>query len=210
MVAVLSIIGTACSPDSASSTTESAGATTTTADSSTTTSAANTPTTTEPRATTTVAAATGGAECLVGMWSMNSDSFFTQMMEMLEGELQGASFVHTGGSYTVEFGADGTMKAVRDMWSFEVETPEGTLIQTIDSQESGTYQVDGNTMSAELNQDSFEIKSQVEVDGQLLDLPTQSVDLPDNTVDPAGEFSCDSNTMSVSTPEGMSIVFDRS
>ena len=210
VLAVLVLVLAACSPDDA-------GDTSTTVAGETTTSSATEPTepteTTAPveETTTTQGSTQVDAGCIVGTWEMDSQAFIDQLQSIFAGEMLGATAAHTGGTYIVTIGGDGTFHGVREDWTWEIETAEGTLIQTINSEETGTYTLEGGLMDVDLETNSFDVASSIEVDGQVLDLPQPpgGIQFDDDSFDPAGEVTCDGDELVVHGEEDLELVFTR-
>jgi hypothetical protein len=208
LVATIALTLAACGGSSeATTTTRGAAAvatTQTTVAEPTTTTAAPTTTTTTPTTTTTQAT----ADCVVGTWEFDSEAFLDSLVESFGGEVPGeVSFA--GGSYIIELTEEGTMTAVRDQWQFRFATDEGAIVNTIDGTDSGTYSIDGNTMTVMTERSEVSVTVQAEVDGELVDLPfggAQTID--EDTFSGTGTFECNGDSMSV-TFDDMTSVLDR-
>lgn len=212
LLLILALVLAACGGDEAATTTEvpvessDVAAATTVAETTTTTTA---PTTTVAETTTTTAAPLGGADCVVGVWEFDSQSFVDGLLEQFGGEVPGeVSF--GGGSYTIELSEDGTMTAVRDNWQFRFDTPEGAIVNTINGSDSGTYSIEGSMMTVTSSASDVTVTVQAEVNGELVELPfggPQTIDQDPFTG--TGTFECGPDTLTV-TFEGATTVLNRS
>lgn len=197
----------ACGGGDAATTTEASTAESTTSAAETTTTAA--PTTTVAETTTTAGAS--GADCVAGTWELDSEAFIESLAENFAdaGEVP-VELTFGGGSYTVELGSDGSMSAVREAWQFRFETAEGAIINTIEGTDSGTYSIEGDTMTVTSTDSTTTLSIQAEVDGELVDLPfgaaPQTID--QDTFSGSGQFECTDDTLTV-TLEGTTSIFDR-
>ena len=204
---------TACSPgDSQGDTTTTLGDVNTTPQGAATTAPPSSETTTTVgEATTTSVEATGDESCIVGSWEMDSEAFVGQLNEMFAAQLQGSTAEFAGGSYVVTFGADGSFLGERDNWMWRVATPEGTLVQTINSEETGTYTFENGELAASVDPVTFDVRSQIEVDGELIDLPGApgGISFDGGDFDPRGSVACDEQRMMITADEGLELVFDK-
>lgn len=212
----LALAVAACSPgDSGGDPTSTIGAsgdsTLAVADSTPSATEDTTTTTGTGETTTTKGRASIDESCIVGSWEMDSEAFVAQLNELFASQLQGSTATFGGGSYTVTFGADGSFDGVRDNWIWRVATPEGTLVQTINSEETGTYTLENGEMRAVVDPVTFDVKSQIEVDGQLIDLPPPpgGITFDSGDFDPRGSVSCDDESLVVTADEGLELVFDK-
>ena len=210
---VLSIALVACGGDSATTT---AAAPTTQPPSgdeavTTTTEAPTTTTTEAPTTTTTKPPEPSASECLVGSWNLDSETFVDTLMEAmgpgLPGELQ-----PTDGTYVIEMGADGTFTSIRDGWGYRIVSSEGTIVVQIDGTETGTYTVDGDTMTVAITGGEATVSMGMEVGGEIQDLPfPMEMNLPSDTVEGTGQFECTDTTLTVTTtaegPSGEDLEF---
>lgn len=211
----LLLIVTACGGEDAATTTEAApttgdASTETTVAAPTTTTAA--PTTTMAETTTTAPASPVGADCVAGSWELDSAAFIASLEEAFAAETGDvpAEITFAGGSYIVDLGADGSMAAVRDAWQFRFETSEGAIVNTIDGTDSGTWSVEGDTMTVTSTNSTTTVSIQAEVDGELIDLPIGSAPqaIDQDEFSGSGSFDCSDDTLTV-TLDGFTSVFDR-
>lgn len=186
------------------------------ADSTATTSPPETTTTTEATTTTTIVETTvapaSGADCVVGKWELDSEAFIESLAENFAdaGEVP-VELSFGGGSYIIELGRDGSMSAVREAWQFRFETAEGAIINTIEGTDSGTYAIEGDTMTVTSTDSTTTVSVQAEVDGELVDLPfgagPQTID--QDTFSGSGQYECTDETLTV-TFQGSTSVLNRS
>ena len=169
------------------------------------------PTTTEPTTTTTAAAA-GGAECLVGVWELDSQTFVDSIFEVFGADMPEVvgSFEYVSGTYIVELAADGSFSNTREEWSFEVATSEGALRTTIDGVDSGRYSVEGNTISITDVEQTTVVSLQIEVGGEFVDLPFAApVEIDTDILLGSAMFVCDGDQLTVTAEEGVTASFTR-
>lgn len=215
LVSVLGLVAAACSGstgDSTTTTTSPAETTTSVATEDTATTAASATTTTalaDVTTTTTVqTAGSGGSECLVGTWVLDSEAFVDSLLDVFsESGLEAESLEPNDGIYTVEMSSDGTFTGTRDEWGFAVVLPEGTFNISITGTETGTWSTDGSTMTVQTEESDMTVSSTIEVGGQVQEMPQSPVDVPE-AIASASEYSCDDDTLSV-TNEGITTVMNR-
>lgn len=201
----------ACGGDDAATTTAAGEppATTQTTAPVTTTSEAATTTTEAP--TTTQAAAT--SDCLVGSWELDSESFIQQVFAGTDTgfeELGEVTVSHGGGSFVVEMSEDGTYIGTRDEWKIRIESEEGAFVNMLDGTETGTWSVDGDTLTISSDVSDITVSFAAEVDGVLQELPfggTQTTQTRAFTG--SGGFSCSDDSFEA-TFDGFTSVFSRS
>ena len=201
----------ACGGDDAATTTAAGEppATTQTTAPVTTTSEAATTTTEAP--TTTQAVAT--SDCLVGSWELDSESFIQQVFAGTDTgfeELGEVTVSHGGGSFVVEMSEDGTYIGTRDEWKIRIESEEGAFVNMLDGTETGTWSVDGDTLTISSDVSDITVSFAAEVDGVLQELPfggTQTTQTRAFTG--SGGFSCSDDSFEA-TFDGFTSVFSRS
>jgi hypothetical protein len=200
--AALALVLTACAGgDTTDTTTTTALETSTTGDEVTTTIAAST---TSVDTTTSAPTASGGGEgCLVGDWELDDEKFFDSVFASFGDGTAGVGDVVPGdGEFTITFGADGTIDAVRDDWGFTVQSGEGDFKIVIDGDQTGTWATDGSTLTLSLEEAStFEITTSLVVDGQEVELPQAPFDVPAEALSATSEYSCDNDTLLIITEE---------
>lgn len=201
----------ACGGDDAATTTaagEPPATTQTTAPATTTTEAA---TTTTEAPTTTQAVAT--SDCLVGSWELDSESFIQQVFAGTDTgfeELGEVTVSHGGGSFVVDMSEDGTYIGTRDEWKIRIESEEGAFVNMLDGTETGTWSVDGDTLTISSDVSDITVSFAAEVDGVLQELPfggTQTTQTRAFTG--SGGFSCSDDSFEA-TFDGFTSVFSRS
>jgi hypothetical protein len=207
-VALALVIG-ACSPggeeDSNTSAPEETGSTA--ASTETTTTEVMT-TTTAPTTTTTEPSSSAGADCVAGTWLLDIQSFISLMQEAFTSEGFGAdSITANEGTYLVTFAPDGTFNAERDEWGFTVVTGEGTFTMSISGTETGTWSADDTTISVTVDSSDVNVSSTAEVDGQVIEIPSSPVDVPDAVAE-ASAYTCDGDVLTVTT-EDVAITLNR-
>lgn len=197
LIVSMLVLVAACSSDSDDTTTTAAD------DTATTTSVA------DDAATTTTAAVAGVAECVVGVWELDSETFFATMLEQMPPDEQIGEFVILEGRYLLTVNADGTFSNDRENWTFAVTSDFGDLQVRINSSQSGTYTIDGDQLSTATDPgDPPEIEFLV--DGQPFQFPGGTAPF----APPAAEFSgatvsCSGDTMTAIGPDGFSSTWTR-
>lgn len=210
---IIVLLLAACGGGEAETTTTAASeAATTTAEATTTTTTEATTTTTEaPTTTTTTEPEMSAEECLVGTWDLDSEAFVDSLMSTMGTDLPG-EITSGGGSYVVEMGADGSFEVTRDEWRYLIESPQGTLVAQIDGTESGTYEADGDTLTATTTGGDATISMGLLVDGELQDLPfPMEMDLATDAIAGTAQYECTDETLTVSSetegPDGGTLEF---
>jgi len=142
----------ACSgtTDAETTTTEAGGSG---GDTTTTTSGGvESTTTTSADTTTTTAAQTSSlAECAVGVWELDSQAFFDDLIAAMPPEEVVGEFLLIDGAYLLTVGADGTIVNERRDWTFGVDSDYGQLEIRINSLQTGTYTVDGDVITVSMD-----------------------------------------------------------
>lgn len=198
---IIVLLLAACGGGEAETATTTAPEPSTTAAETTTTTAAPTTTTTEATTTTTTTTAPepNAEECLVGTWDLDSESFVDSLMATMGTDLPG-EITSGGGSYVVEMGADGSFEVTRDEWRYLIESPQGTLVAQIDGTETGTYEADGDTLTATTTGGDATVSMGLLVDGELQDLPfPMEMDLATDAIAGSAQYECTEETLTVSS-----------
>ncbi len=198
---VMALVVAACSTGGGSDTTTTTSAAGGGAGSSTTAPAATTSAGAETTTTTTIAAASS-ADCVVGAWEMDAQAFFDQVFNALPPEDQVGEFVHKDGVYRITLGADGSILDQRIDWTFAVTSDFGDLEMIINDERTGTYTVDGATISSNMAASTTGPEVQVFVDGQPFAFPggVTPVEPPDASFF-AAAFTCDGDLMTVAADD---------
>lgn len=205
---VLVLVAAACSGESEEATTTSdPGVTTTLAP---TTTEVEATTTTEP-ATTTTAQESSGAQCLTGTWILDNEAFVENFESIFaDAGMPDAEVTPLEGSFTVELAADGSLTATRVGWGFNVATGEGTIILEIDGTETGTWSADDSTLTVDTDTSDLELSAAVEVDGEIIDMPSEFQ--PDFDVPPGvasdSAYTCSADVLTL-TNDGVESVLNR-
>lgn len=208
---IIVLLLAACGSGEAETATTTTPEPTTTAAETTTTTETPTTTTTEATTTTTTAPEPSAEECLVGTWDLDSESFVESLMATMGTDLPG-EITSGGGSYVVEMGADGSFEVTRDEWRYLIESPQGTLVAQIDGTETGTYEADGNTLTATTTGGDATVSMGLLVDGEPQDLPfPMEMDLATDAIAGSAQYECTDETLTVSSeaegPDGETLEF---
>lgn len=205
IVIALGLAAVACNGEGADGTsTTTAGPGTTAEAAETTTAAAETTTTTAP------AAAGGGSGCLVGTWVLDSEAFVAEMAEIFAGAgMPDADIAPLEGDFTVEFSEDGTLRAVREQWGFEIGAVDSTFRIEVNGEETGTWSADDTTLSVSTDVSDLIANSSIIVDGQELPMPPglEAPGIPE-TIASESDYSCDGDVLTISS-EGVTSTFNR-
>jgi hypothetical protein len=203
LFAVLSLTVAACGGSEGESTT------TISADAETTTTAGVETTTTSGETPTTFTAGGGGDECLLGEWLLDDEAFFAAMEAEFASQADFGELTVSDGVFSVTFEADGTVTSVRQDWGFSVASDEGTFNIRVNGDQTGTWETDGSTLSLVLDGGAGLVsETTIEVDGQVVPLPTSPVNVPTDTFSTSSEFSCDNDNLVVMA-EGFTSTFVR-
>ncbi len=202
LMIIMAIVAVACSPAPESGPTE-----TTAVDAASTTETAGPATTVAPSTTTTRPPLTGAA-CIPGSWELDSESFFGEVTNVVDGEEAPGEFRFVGGTYRVSLGDDGSASEQRDDWTFLVRTDFGDLVIMVNSTAEGAYAVDDDVLSLDLEESSDEVE--VLIDGLPIDMPGGGapIAIPDASFDGA-PFTCSQDTL-VTTIDGVTSTWRRS
>lgn len=205
----MSLVVTACT-GSAGETTTSASPTTT-AVSETTTTAAETTTSQAGATTTTTSQSAGGIdECLVGTWILDSEAFVENFSSIFEDAgMPDAEVTPLDGTFTVEFGADGSMSGVRDSWGFSFTIEQGTFTTEIEGFELGTWSGDGSTLTVNIESSDLTVNATVESGGQEIELPQGQtpIEAPPGIASNS-EYACSGDVLTL-TNAGVESVLNR-
>lgn len=205
---VLALALAACGPSGGDASTTTVGGDTTTSSSSaeTTTSAPAPSTTVESTDPTAAPTGAGGPDCLVGTWELDSDAFIEGLAELFASAEMGATEVTgIGGVFSTELSADGSARAVREGWGFTIQSDEGNVTIEINGEETGTWAADDATVTLDLTSSNLTVDSRVEVDGQVIDLPSSPVEVPE-TIATASEYMCDGDTLTITNDSITSVM----
>jgi hypothetical protein len=192
-------------------TTSSPSAPTTGEVTQTTAAAPDTTTSTGAAPSSTEGSSAGGDDCLVGMWTLDSEAFVENFDAiMTEAGMPDAEVTSLDGTFEVEMNADGSYVAVRDEWGFSMGTPQGTVVIEINGTETGTWSTSGSTLNIDPGENDLTVDSSIVVDGQ--EIPMPGSDLPVEAppgLATASEFQCSGDTLTLESG-GVESVLNRS
>lgn len=148
------------------------------------------------------------AECVVGLWRLDTQSFIDQIMRLVP--FQAEAF-DLGGSYFTEFRADGSYEGRREAWSFGVATPEGVVTNRFDGVETGSWGIVSGASGAELfiqeTTSNVTVQTTVEAAGQVISIPGGGPGDGAGLSSGQGAFTCDGNRLTLTaTQEGLTVV----
>lgn len=169
-VAVLLAACSTAATDETTTTTSSPSGTTAT----TTASAAGGGTTaTSGESTTTTAASPANGDvsaCVIGVWELDAESFFEQLLAAMPPDEQLGEFSVVDGRYVLTVNADGTFSNDREDWTLGVQSEFGAMEIRINSSQSGTFTLEGDQLSTTVAAgDPPDVE--ISVDGQPMNLP---------------------------------------
>ncbi|NHZ71087.1 MAG: hypothetical protein GWP18_05545 [Proteobacteria bacterium] len=166
--------------------------------------------TTTVAAPTTVAGASDLSSCVVGEWEMQSQRFFDDLYAAAPAQdLPPGEFTHTGGSYVLIVGGDGSFASERRAWTFEVTSDFGDLIMKVSSSQSGTYTLDGELLSTSLAEGEAPDVEMV-VDGVPFEFPEGLAPVSAPSANFSGAMvTCDGDVLTASF-DGFTSIWDRS
>lgn len=211
----VALVGAACSTD----TSETADETTSTiadgAASVTTTAAPSDTTASSEQTTTTVVAPPTSAasepsidRCVVGTWELDSQKFFEDVLATMPPDEMIGEFEHVGGAYLLTVGADGTFESRRADWAFAVTSDLGDFELTINSSQSGTYELDGDVLST-TTESGEALEVEIKVDGVPFEFPGGGSPIEPPEAEFAGAIvSCNGDSLTA-TAEGFSSTWSR-
>ncbi|MEQ8438808.1 MAG: hypothetical protein RIB65_15040 [Ilumatobacter fluminis] len=146
--------------------------------------------------------------CLTGVWRLRSQEFFEEIVRVTGGGA-GLQIAHRSGEYTVTLRSDGTYTGRRNQWQFGSSTPQGTLVTTIDSTDPGTWSSSGNQLTISDPGSPATVTIQLEVGGQLQNLPfgVGNQTVGSEAIAGTGTFTCEDQVLTT-TYEGVTATFD--
>jgi hypothetical protein len=169
-VAVLLAACSTAATDETTTTTSSPSGTTAT---TTTSAAGGGTTTTSGESTTTTAASPANGDvsaCVIGMWELDAESFFEQLLAAMPPDEQLGEFSVVDGRYVLTVNADGTFSNDREDWTLGVQSEFGAMEIRINSSQSGTFTLEGDQLSTTVAAgDPPDVE--ISVDGQPMNLP---------------------------------------
>ena len=173
LVLAVAVLLAACSTaatDETTTTTSSPSGTTAT---TTTSAAGGATTTTSGESTTTTAASPANGDvsaCVIGMWELDAESFFEQLLAAMPPDEQLGEFSVVDGRYVLTVNADGTFSNDREDWTLGVQSEFGAMEIRINSSQSGTFTLEGDQLSTTVAAgDPPDVE--ISVDGQPMNLP---------------------------------------
>lgn len=160
----------------------------------------------DPSVSETVTVTIHDGECFIGTWLLRSDEFFDQIGAQFGGEIS-----HRSGENRLVVREDGTYTTVRDAWSYEVASSEGTVVGTITAENSGTWVTTETELSFdEVGGGDVTVELLLEVGGKLVPLPFNagSTQVPAEPISGTFPYACEEDVFSVDSG-GVTSVFDR-
>lgn len=145
--------------------------------------------------------------CLPGTWRLRSQEFLEQIVAAT-GAAGDFEMKYRSGEYRISIRDDGTYTGYRDEWQFGVESPQGTLVTTIDSADPGTWTANDDRLTIDDHGGNATVTLQIETGGQLQDLPfagTQSVGT--DAISGTGTFTCEDDILTTDV-QGVTAIFD--
>jgi hypothetical protein len=199
-----------CNGASGDATTTSTADVTASTAGETTTTATGPTTTTQVVTTTQPPASSGGSDCLVGTWILDSEAFVENFDSIFaDAGMPDAEVSALDGSFTVELGADGSLEAERDEWGFRITMPEGVFIIEINGTEMGTWSADDSTLTVTTDVSNIDVSGAIEVDGEVIAMPEGQMPIePPQGIATGSDYSC-SGDVTTLTNGGVESVLNR-
>jgi hypothetical protein len=145
-------------------------------------------------------------QCLIGTWVLRSQEFFDQVSAQAGGETK-----YRSGQNRLVIRDDGTYTTIRDAWSFEAISPQGSVIGVIDAENSGTWQAtDVEMLIEELGGEEATVQLFFEIGGELQSIPGVPTQYSFASESFSGQipYTCKDDLMTATADEVTSI-FDR-
>jgi hypothetical protein len=200
-VAVLLAACSTAATDETTTTTSSPSGTTAT---TTTSAAGGGTTTTSGESTTTTADSPANGDvsaCVIGVWELDADSFFEQLLAAMPPDEQLGEFSVVDGRYVLTVNADGTFSNDREDWTLGVQSEFGAMEIRINSSQSGTFTLEGDQLSTTVAAgDPPDVE--ISVDGQPMNLPGGVSPIAPPEADFSGAtVSCQGDTLTATVDE---------
>lgn len=144
--------------------------------------------------------------CFIGTWVLRSEDFFDQIGAQFGGEIS-----HRSGENRLIVEEAGVYTAIRDAWSYEIASSEGTVVGTITAEDSGTWKTTETDLSFEQTAGSeVTVEMLIEVGGKLVPLPFNagSQQVPSAPISGEFPYTCEGDVLSVSSG-ALTSTFDR-
>ncbi len=153
--------------------------------------------------TTTTTVVPDPAQCVPGNWELPAQAFFDQIVAFSDG----GTMRHLGGRHLATFNPDGTGEGLREAFSFEVASPAGSLFITVDATDTGTWAVDGDTITGSSQEQTFESSSAMLVGGVRQPFPVPPPDAVQTEVlGGVGPYTCEGDVLTITlTEDGLTI-----
>ncbi len=152
-----------------------------------------TTTTTEPPA--------GGTDvaCIVGQWRLRDQEFVDQLAAAVAADtgVGEVDWSYVSGDYLYDINPDGTTRGQRIAWTTRLSSPEGAIITTIDSDDSGTWTVDGSTISIVDEASTATVTTGFEIDGVVQPLPGGGQTVGTEGLSGSGTFECGADVITI-------------
>lgn len=210
LVLVVGLLVTACAGSDSTNTTTSVQTESSTGEASPDSTAPEPTTTTAAAPTTAAPAPTGGEECIVGSWTLDSDAFVDNFDQILaQAGAPDAEVTALDGTFTVDMGSDGTYSAVRDAWGFRMTMADQTFVIEINGEESGIWSTEGSTLMIDPQESDLTITPSMELDGEVVPLPEGAIPVTTPPGIASGsDFECSGDALSL-TNSGVVSVLNR-
>ncbi len=152
-----------------------------------------TTTTTEP------AGGTTDVACIVGQWRLRDQDFVDQLAASVAADtgVGDVDWSYVSGEYLYDINPDGTTRGQRIAWTTRLSSPEGAIITTIDSDDPGTWSVEGSTISIVDEGSTATVTTGIEIGGVVQPLPGGGQTVGTEGLSGSGTFECGDDVISI-------------
>ncbi len=160
----------------------------------------------DPSVVETVSVSIHDGECVIGSWLLRSDEFFSEIGQTMEQQVS-----YRSGENRLIVREDGTYTAIRDEWSYAIETPDGNVVGIISAEDGGTWlTTETHLFFDDAGGGDVNVGLYMEVGGKLVPFPFNvgSTQVPAEPVSGEYLYLCEDDVFSVLTG-GITSVFDR-
>jgi hypothetical protein len=203
-IVVVALAAASCSSsDDAEGTTTTTGATSESTTSSTTNDSVGDTTTSSASSTTSGTGSSGSiAECAVGVWELDSQAFFDAVFGSIGSDEFAGELMYIEGAYRLTLGTDGSIVSEQDGWTFGVAGDDGDFQMRISSVQTGTYTVDGDTVTASMAPGEDAPEVEIFVDGEPFTFPGGAIPMDPPEADlAAATITCSGNTLTANADD---------
>jgi hypothetical protein len=164
----------------------------------------------DPSVSETVTVTVFDGACFIGTWVLRSEEFFNEIGAQFGGTA-GGQLSYRSGENRLIVRDDGTYTTIRDAWSYEIATSEGTVVGTITAETEGTWSTTETDLSFdEAGGGDVTVELLIEVGGKLVPLPfnSGSTQVPAESISGEFPYTCEDDVFTV-VSDGVTSIFDR-